>query len=105
MHTDSLSIAKRMHAGEVPRSWLTGDTHYQKAAVIAAVAWSEVKPADDPQFVDADQTFRENCIAVVETVMRGGEPDNTPFAHKAAELWKQTAEYTDRHPNKETKLL
>lgn len=105
MHADQQIHVKQRNDGEVPRSWLTGDTPYQKAAVIAAVAWSSVKPTEDPEFVQADLTFRENCIAIVESIMRDSEPDaNNPFALKAAELWRQTADYTDVHPNKSTKL-
>lgn len=105
MHADQATHVKRRNDGEVPKSWLTGDTPYQKAAVIAAVAWSAVKPPEDPELIACDLSFRENCIGIVEGIMRDGAPDaNNPFALKAAELWKQTADYTDRHPNLDTRL-
>lgn len=102
MHSTSTQTVRRLHDGETPKSWLTGDTQYQKAAVLAAVAWAAVKDADLPDFIHCDQTFRETCIAVCESIMHDNEPDLSPFALKVAELWKQTADYTDRHPNTTT---
>ena len=88
-HIDQLlNIAKR-HDGEMPASWLTGDTEYQKAAVIAAVAWHDIKDPSDPELPYCDLTHRENCIAVVESIMRGNEPDKLPFAQAAFRLWKE----------------
>lgn len=89
MHIDQLLNLRERHDGQLPPTWLTGDTDYQKAAVIAAVAWHAVKPAEDPELTAADLTFRENCIGVVESLMHGNEPDETPFAQAAYRLWKE----------------
>lgn len=88
MHTDHLEHIKRRHDGVLPKTWLTGDTAYQKAAVLAAVAWHEVKAPEDPELTACDLSHRENLIGICESIMRGNEPDSTPFAIKAAELWK-----------------
>lgn len=88
-HIDqTLNVAQR-HDGVVPPTWLTGDTEYQKATVIAAVAWHTIKDPSDPELTNCDLTHRENCIGVVESIMRGNEPDHTPFAQAAARLWKE----------------
>jgi hypothetical protein len=88
-HTDQQLDIKNRRDGLTPPSWLTGDTDYQKAAVIAAMAWHEIKAADDPELTAADLTFRENCIGVVESLIRGNEPDSTPFAQVAERIWKE----------------
>lgn len=88
-HIDQILNAQQRHDGVLPASWLTGDTEYQKAAVIAAVAWNDIKAPTDPDLVHADLTFRENCIGVVESIMRGNEPDSTPFAQAAARRWSE----------------
>lgn len=89
MHADQIINVARRHDGVVPATWLTGDTDYQKATVIAAVAWHEVKAQEDPELVNADLTFRENCIGIVESIMRGNTPDDTPFAQAAARRWAE----------------
>lgn len=98
MHTDQLVNMTQRHDGVVPSTWLTGDTDYQKAAVIAAVAWHDIKDPADPELTAADLTFRENCIGVVESLMRDNEPDDSPFAQAAARRW---AEVKDQPPTKE----
>lgn len=90
-HTDQLTDIRTRRDGLTPPSWLTGDTDYQKAAVIAAMAWHEIKPAEDPELPQCDITFRENCIGVVESIMRGNEPDASPFAQMAARVWKEVS--------------
>jgi hypothetical protein len=100
MHADTQLHARQRHDGEIPASWLKGDTPFQKAAVLAAVAWAEVKPPEDPQFIHTDLTFREQCIGIAESIMRGNDPDDTPFARKVLELWKQTDDYNAQHPVK-----
>lgn len=104
MHADSLAKVKKQHDGEIPKSWLTGDTAYQKAAVLAAVAWHEVKDTDLPELTDADITFREQCIGIAESIMRDNLPDSTPFATRVLALWKQTAEYGAAHPSNSKEL-
>ncbi len=95
MHgTQLLNIALR-HDGEVPKGWLTGDTAYQKAAVLAAVAWHEVKDPTDPELVDCDLTHRENLIGIAESIIRGNMPDESPFAQRAAALWKTLTPSTE----------
>lgn len=90
MHSDQLQHVKKRHDGILPSSWTSSpNVNYQKAKVIAAVAWHEVKDALDPELVNADLTFQENCIGIVESIMAGNEPDNTPFALKARALWQE----------------
>lgn len=84
MHADQLANLARRHDGVIPPSWLSGDTHYQKAAVIAAVAWHDIKSPSDPELPACDLTHRENCIGVVESLLRGSLPDDSPFARAAA---------------------
>lgn len=104
MHAEQTQTVKRLHEGEVPRSWFVGDTLYQKAAVLAAVAWSAIKDPADPELVNADFSFREQCIGVAESILNGAPPDDAPFANKVLEFWKQTAEYAAQHPNTATNL-
>jgi hypothetical protein len=89
MHTDHMLNVTRRHDGEVPRSWKAGDTNYQKAKVIAAVAWHDCKDASDPEFLATDLTFQENCIGVVESLMRGNMADDSKFAQAAARRWAE----------------
>ena len=89
MHIDQQLNLQHRHDGALPATWLTGDTDYQKATVIAAVAWHDVKGGTDPELTACDLTHRENCIGVVESLMRGNEPDSTPFAQAAARRWAE----------------
>lgn len=89
MHADQIANATHRHDGQLPPTWLTGDTDYQKAAVIAAVSWHDIKDPSDPELTACDLTFRENCIGVVESIMRGNEPDQLPFAQAAFRRWKE----------------
>lgn len=91
MHVDQMLNISQRHDGQLPASWLTGDTDYQKAAVIAAFAWHDVKDPSDPELTACDPTHRENCIGVVESIMRGNSPDDTPFAQAAARRWKEVS--------------
>ena len=91
MHADQLTNLARHHEGVVPPSWLTGDTDYQKAAVIAAIAWHDVKDPPDPDLPACDITFRENCIGIVESIMRGNMADELPFAQAAARRWAEVS--------------
>lgn len=90
-HTDQLADIAHRRDGQVPPSWLTGDTDYQKAAVIAAMAWHTIKAAEDPELPHADLSFREECIGVVESIMRGNEPDDRPFSQAAFRVWKEVS--------------
>lgn len=99
MHADQRLLVKKKFEGETPRSWFVGDTLYQKAAVLAAVAWSAIKDPADPELVNADFSFREQCIGVAESIINGAPPDSTPFANKVLEFWKQTDEYAAQHPS------
>ena len=86
-HVDQLlNIAKR-HDGVVPASWLTGGTDFQKAKVIAAVAHHDIKDAADPEFLSCDITYQEQCIGIVESIIRGNEPDHTLFSQAAHRRW------------------
>lgn len=104
MHADQLANVRRNYDGIVPPTWLAGDTPYQKAAVIAAVAHHETKAPDDPELVACDLTFREQCIGIVESIMRGNEPDDREFSRHAFALWQQTDEYRAAHPSSDTRL-
>lgn len=97
MHADQMQNIAKRHDGQLPPTWLTGDTDYQKAAVIAAVAWHDIKDPADPELPKCDITFRENCIGVVESLMRGNTADETPFAQAAARRWTEAKEAMD-HP-------
>lgn len=88
-HVDALLHIKIRHDGEFPASWLTGDLDFQKAKVIAAVAWQQVKDEADPDLLHSDLAHQERCIGVVESLMRGNDPDPTPFAQAAFRLWKE----------------
>lgn len=90
-HADQLNAMARRYDGLIPPTWLKGDTEYQHAAVIAAMAWHTIKPLEDPELPQCDLTFRETCIGVVESLMRGNEPDATPFAQTAARVWKEVS--------------
>jgi|SRR5687768_18428534 len=89
MHADQLNHLARRHDGLIPPSWLTGDTEYQKAKVIAAVAWHDCKDAADPEFLSCDLSHQERCIGIVESLMRDNMPDDTPFAQAAARRWAE----------------
>lgn len=89
MHADQLQNLAKRYDGVVPASWLTGDTAYQKAAVIAAVAWHDIKADTDPELPNADLAHREHCIGIVESLMAGNAPDDTPFAQAAARRWAE----------------
>lgn len=90
-HADQLTDLALRRDGVTPPSWLTGDTEYQKAAVIAAMAWHSIKPAEDPELTAADLAFREECIGIVESLMRGNEPDDRPFSQAAFRVWKEVS--------------
>lgn len=91
-HADQTANIAKLHDGVVPASWLTGDTDYQKAAVIAALAWHTVKEPSDPELPACDLTHRESCIGIAESLMRGNEPDHTPFAQAAFRIWKEVTD-------------
>ena len=97
MHADQIANLARRHDNVVPASWLTGDTAYQQAAVIAAVAFHDIKDAADPELPACDLAFREECIGIVESIMAGNEPDSRPFSQAAA---RRHAEVTTK-PSKE----
>jgi hypothetical protein len=101
MHADEAKNIAARHDGVMPASWLTGPPDYQKAAVIAAWAWMQVKGADDPQLPKCDITHRTNCIGVVEGIMRGSEPDETPFAQAAYKIWLEVRDNDTITPPKE----
>jgi hypothetical protein len=90
-HVDQLTDIRTRRDGAMPPSWLTGDTEYQKAAVIAAVAFNDIKAPDDPGLVHCDLSFREECIGIVESLMRGNEPDDRPFSQAAARRWAEVS--------------
>lgn len=90
-HTDQLTDIKTRRDGQLPPSWLTGDTDYQKATVIAAMAWHSIKAPEDPELTNADLSFREECIGIVESIMRGNEPDGRPFSQAAFQVWKEVS--------------
>ena len=88
-HIDQILNTQQRHDGQLPPTWLTGDTDYQKAAVIAAIAWHDIKAPEDPDLPACDLTFRENCIGIVESLMRGNEPDDLPFAQAAYRRYRE----------------
>lgn len=96
-HADQIASLARHHDGVVPPTWLTGDTDYQKAAVIAAVAHHDIKDASDPELPNCDLSYREHCIGIVESLMRGNMPDDTNFAQAAARRWAEV----NQQPTKE----
>jgi hypothetical protein len=101
VHTDQVANITRHHDGQVPPTWLTGDTDYQKAAVIAAVAWRDIRAPEDPDLPRCDLSFREECIGIVESLMRGNEPDARAFSQAAARRWAEvsTAPTKELTPN------
>lgn len=86
-HADITAHVKRRHDGIIPDTWLGGPPEFQKAKVIAAVAWHDIKDAADPELVACDLTHQQNCIGVVESIMRGNQPDQTEFAQRAYQRW------------------
>lgn len=95
MNTDQLLFLKNRHEGEMPASWAKGSEEFQKAKVIAAFAWAAVKDIKDPQLPQCDLTHQENCTAVVQSILGGNKPDDTPFALKAAEIVRQIGDKTN----------
>lgn len=87
MNTDQILLTKMRHDGEMPASWAKGDENFQRAKVIAAIAWAEVKEDADPLLQHCDLTHQENCTAIAESIIAGNMPDDTAFAHKVAEIW------------------
>lgn len=98
MHADEAKYVAVRQDGVMPASWVTGPPDYQKAAVIAAVAWHDIKELSDPELPKCDLTFRTNCIGIVESLMRGNDPDYTSFAQAAYKRW---LEVRDTEPPKE----
>jgi hypothetical protein len=94
MHADELKHIAARHYGDGPSSWYTGPDDYKKAAVIAAVAWSDIKDPADPELPKCDLTHRTNCIGIVESLMRGNDPDSTPFAQAAYKRWLEVRDTT-----------
>lgn len=92
MHTDHVQNVAKRHDGQLPASWLTGGTDYQKATVIAAVAHHDIKDPSDPDFMHADLTYRENCVGIVESLMRGNMPDSGKFSQAAYKRWLEVSE-------------
>lgn len=88
-HADQIANIARRHDGVMPATWFTGDTDYQKATVLATVAWHDIKAADDPELTDCDLTHRENCIGIAESIMRGNQPDDLPFSQAVARRWAE----------------
>lgn len=99
-HAEQQHILKHTYENEVPKSWVSGGTDYQKASVLAAVSWHDVKPQEDPELKDCDLAFRQQCVGIAESIIKGNTPDNTLFALRAEELWKQTDDYNkgELHP-------
>lgn len=91
-HADQLQYIGRVHDGEQPRSWSTGDLDFQMAKVIAALAHHMTKDPADPELPACDLTFQESCTCIVESIMRGAPPSptDTLFAQKAHELYLET---------------
>lgn len=88
-HSDQLIYLTKVHEGIIPQSWLSGDTEYQKAKVIAAVSWHDMKDPSDPPFLACDLSHQEKCIGIVESLMRGNMADSSPFAQAAARRWAE----------------
>lgn len=88
-HTDSISQISRQHDGVVPPDWsapaVPGE-FFAKAAVIAAIAWEQVRTTDPP-FPACTITHRECLIAEVEALLKCGLPSDqsvlTPFLEAA----------------------
>lgn len=95
-HMDQLQNIAKRYDGQIPASWLSGDTDYQKAKVIAAVAHHDIKAMEDPDFLHCDLSYQENCIGVVESLMRGNMADDTLFSQAAARRWAEVNEPTTR---------
>lgn len=87
MNTDQLLLVRARHDGEMPASWAGGDENFQRAKVLAAIAWANTKPELDPLLQHCDLTHQETCTAIAQSIIAGNKPDNTPFALKVAEIW------------------
>lgn len=90
MHADQLQHIRVRHDGEMPKSWAGGPADFQKAKVIAALAWHLTKSPDDPELPSCDLAHQEKLTATVEDIIKGSEPDNTPFAKTAHRLFLET---------------
>lgn len=88
MHGDSLQQVARVHGGVQPPAWNTGTENFQKAKVLAAIAWSMIKPPDDPQLQNCDITFQESCVARAESILAGNKPDG-PLGEKIQQLLRE----------------
>lgn len=88
MHATELQQIARVHSGVAPANWATGTDNYKKAKVLAAIAWSMIKPAEDPELARCDPTFQESCVARAESIIAGNEPDG-PLGFKIRELLNQ----------------
>ena len=90
LHTDSLSYAQRINDGKIPAGWSEAvDEKVAQANVIAAIAWSAVKDAADPQFPACSFAHREKLIAEVEAILKSGAPQPdaaSPFTDAACAL-------------------
>lgn len=75
MHATEIQQVARIHSGVIPPSWISGTENFQKAKVLAAIAWSMIKPAEDPELPACDITFQESCVARAESVLAGNTPD------------------------------
>lgn len=88
MHgTQILQVAQ--NSGEQPVNWRTGDDKWKKAMVVAAAAHHATKSPADPELPACDLTYQEKCSAVVESLLDGNKPDDTPFAQAAYQLLKE----------------
>ena len=77
-----MSYAARIHDGRLPAGWdkVEGKDNY-KAAMVAIVAWEQVRGAD-PSFPACAIAHRERLIAEVEAMLKSGPPAEdaaTPF--------------------------
>jgi hypothetical protein len=87
-HTDQASVIARQHDGRVPPDWnapAVPSEGFAKAAVIAAIAWEQVR-ATDPPFPACAIAHREKLIAEVEALLKSGPPNQdvlTPFLEAA----------------------
>jgi hypothetical protein len=90
-HIDAIQNIAKRHDGQIPPTWLSGDTEYQKAKVIAAVAHHDCKDAADPEFLVCDLAYQEKCIGIVESLMRGNMADDSVFAQAAARRWAEVS--------------